>query len=145
MILNRNQTKALIVSRSDTLNPSHGDFFLLGVSVQVSPKVDILCVKFECQFSFEDHFRSIVSRVSQKSGILRLVKRIFVDTSVLLCCYLAFVLQIFEYCSLVWGSAAEYHRLLERQVYSVARLCPDQNFLSCHRRSVAGLSMLYKD
>ena len=34
---------------------------------------------------------------------------------------------------------------LERQVYSVARLCPDQNFLSlCHRRRVAGLSMLHK-
>ena len=44
------------------------------------------------------------------------------------------------------GSAAECHlQLLESQVYSVARLCPDQSFLSlCHRRHVAGLSMLYK-
>ena len=32
-----------------------------------------------------------------------------------------------EYCSPVWGSAAECHlQLLERQVYSVARLCPNQ-------------------
>ena len=32
---------------------------------------------------------------------------------------------------------------LDRQVYSVARLCPDQSFLSlCHQRCVAGLSML---
>ena len=35
--------------------------------------------------------------------------------------------------------------LLEHQVYSVARLYPGQSFLSlCHRRRVAGLSMLYK-
>ena len=42
-------------------------------------------------------------------------------------------------------SSAECHlQLLERQVYSVARRCPDQSFLSlCHRRCVAGLSMFY--
>ena len=34
---------------------------------------------------------------------------------------------------------------IESQVYSVARLCLDQSFLSlCHRRRVAGLCMLYK-
>ena len=34
----------------------------------------------------------------------------------------------------VWGSAAECHlQLLERQVYSVARLCSDETFLLlCH-------------
>ena len=49
-----------------------------------------------------------------------------VDTVVLLHCYFAFVLQILEYCSPVWGSDAECHlQLLERQVYSVAKLCPD--------------------
>ena len=75
-----------------------------------------------------------------------LVKRIFLDTSVLLRCYFAFVLPNLEYCSSVWRSAAECHsQLLECQVYSVARLCPDQSFLSlCNRRRVAGLSMLYK-
>ena len=48
---------------------------------------------------------------------------------------------------LTWNDpSAECHlQLLERQVYSMARLCPDQSFLSlCHRRRVAGLSMLYK-
>ena len=51
-----------------------------------------------------------------------------------------------EYCSPVWGSAAECHfQLLERQDYPVARFCPDQTFLSlCHRRHVATLGMLYK-
>ena len=42
-------------------------------------------------------------RVSQKIGILRLVKHVFVDTSVFLRCYYAFVLPILEYCSPVWG------------------------------------------
>ena len=36
-------------------------------------------------------------------------------------------------------------QLLERQVYSVAKLCPDQSFLSlCRLRHVSGLRMLYK-
>ena len=88
----------------------------------------------------------VVSCVSQRIAILRLVKCVFVDTSVLLCCYSAFVLLILEYCSPVWGSAAACCRLLlDHQVYSVARPCPDQTFLSfCHQRHVAALCMLYK-
>ena len=84
--------------------------------------------------------------VSQRILILRLVKRDIVDTSVLLRCYYVFVLPNLRYCSLVWGSAAECHiQFLERQGYSVARLCPDQSFLSLsHRRHVAGLWMLLK-
>ena len=88
----------------------------------------------------------VLSLVSQRIGILRLVNRMFMDTSVFLRCYYAFVLPILEYCSPVWGTAAECHfQLLERQVYSVARLFPDQTFLSwCHRCHVATLCMLYK-
>ena len=67
-------------------------------------------------------------------------------TPVLLRCYYVFVLPILEYCSPVWGSAAECHlQLLERQVYSVARLCLDQTFLSLwHRCHVDALCMLCK-
>ena len=74
------------------------------------------------------------------------MKRNFVDTSVLLRCYYKFVRPILDYCSPVWASAAECRiQLLERQVYSVARLCPDQSFLSlCHRRHADELCMLYK-
>ena len=76
-------------------------------------------------------------------GILRLVKCIIVDTSVLLRCHFTFLLPIFVYCSPVWGSAAEYQ--LFRCIRWKLRLCPDLSFLSlCHRRHVAGLSMLYK-
>ena len=65
------------------------------------------------------HVRGVVSRVSRRIGILRFVKRIFVDTSVFLRFYFAFVLAIFEYCSPVWRSTAESHlQLLAGQVYS---------------------------
>ena len=99
------------------------------------PNLDILSVKFDSKLTFEDHVCGIVSRVSQRIGILSLVKRVFVDTSLLLRCHYAFVLPILEYCSPVWESAAECQlQLRERQVYSVARLFPDQTFVSvCHQ------------
>ena len=103
-------------------------------------------MKFDSKLAFEDYVRLIVSCVSQRIGIFRLVKRVFVDTSVLLRGYYTFVLPNLEYCSPVWPSAAECHLLLlERQVYSVARLSPDKNFLSLsHRRHFPRLYMLYK-
>ena len=139
MILNQNKTKALVVSRSRTVNPPHDDLVLSGVSICASPNIDIHGVRFNSRSTFEDHVRGIVSSASQRIRIFRLVKRVFVDTSVLLRCYYAFVLPILEYCSPLSGSAAKCHlQRLERQVYSVARLCPDQTFLSlCHRRHVA--------
>ena len=54
-------------------------------------------------FTVEDQVRGIVSCVSQRIGIFWLVKSVFIDTSVLLRCYYAFVLPILEYCSPVWG------------------------------------------
>ena len=89
-------------------------------------------MKFDSKLAFEDHGRGIVRRVSQRIGILRIVKRIFVYTAVLLGCYFASVLPILEHCSPVWGSATKCHlQLLERQVYSVARLCPDRASCRC--------------
>ena len=146
MILNPNKTKALVVSRYRTVNPPYSDLVLSWVSICASPNLDILGVRFDSRLTFEYHVRGIVSRVSQRIGILRLVKRVFLDTYVLLRCYYAYVLPILEYCSPVWGSAAECRlQLLDRQVYSVARLCRDQTFLSlCHRRHVHALCMLYR-
>ena len=127
------------------MNPPLGDVVLPGVSIRASPNLDILGVKFDSKLIFEDHVRGIVCSISQRNYDLRLVKRTFVDTSVLLRWYFTFVLPSLQYCSPVRGSVAECTQLLERQVYSMARLCPDQNFLSlCHRRRVAGLIMLYK-
>ena len=87
MILNPIKTKALVDSRSRTVNPPHGDFVLYGVSICASTNLYILGLKFDSRITFEDHVRGIVSRVSQRIGILRLVKHVFVDTFVLLRCY----------------------------------------------------------
>ena len=98
MIVNNNKTKALVASRTRTVNPPRGDLVLSGVSNCASPNLDILGAKFDSKLMFVDHVSGIVSRVSQTIGILKLVKRIFVDTSVSLRCYYAFVLPIIEYC-----------------------------------------------
>ena len=104
MILNPNKIEALVVSRSRTANPSHVDIVLSGVSICPSPNLWWgLGVKFASKLTVEDHVRGSVSRVSQRICILRLMKRVFVDTSVVLRCYFAFGLPIFEYCSPVWG------------------------------------------
>ena len=71
----------------------------LGVSIQAIPNLNILGMKLDSNLTSEDHMRGIVSHVSQIISILRLVKCIFVDTSVLLPCYFGFVLPILEYCS----------------------------------------------
>ena len=84
-------------------------FCLHGFFIGASPNLDILGVKFGSKLIFENHVRGIVYRVSQTVGILRLENRIFVDTPLLLRCYFASVLIILEYCSPVWGSAAECH------------------------------------
>ena len=104
MMLNPNKTKALVVSRSKTMNPPHGDLVLSGVSISASPNLDIIGVKFDSRLTCEDRVHGIVSRVSQRIGILRLVKRFVVDTSVFLRCYYAFVLLILEHCSPVFHS-----------------------------------------
>ena len=138
MKLNPNKTKALIVSRSITVNPPHGDLVFSVISIPASPNHDILGVKFDSKFTIEDHVRGIVSHVSEIIGIFRFVKCIFVDTSVSLRCYFTFVHPILEYCSMLWGSAAECHlQLLERQVYSVDVQCverPNMLGLSCRHR-----------
>ena len=79
------------------MSPPHGDLVLSGVSILASPNLDILGVKFDSKHTFEDHVRGIVSSVSERIGVLRLVKRILVDT------YFACVLPILEYCSPMWG------------------------------------------
>ena len=83
-ILNPTETKALVDNRSRTVNPLHCDLVLSGVSIRDNPNLYILGVKFDSKLSLKDHVRGIISRVSQIIDILRLMKRIFLDTSVLL-------------------------------------------------------------
>ena len=75
MLLNPNKTKSLVVNRSRTASPPHGNLDLSEVSIRASPNLDILGVKFDSKVTFEEHVRGIVFRVTQRIGILRLVKR----------------------------------------------------------------------
>ena len=65
MIPNTNKTMALVVSRSRTVNTPHGDLVLSEVSIRANHNLDILGVKFDSTFTFEDQVPGIVSRVSQ--------------------------------------------------------------------------------
>ena len=133
-ILNPNKTTAFVVTSSRTESTPVVTWSWLGF-----PSALIQTLIFWCEVV-------VLSLLSQRIDTLMLVKRVFVDTSVLLRSYYAFVLPILEYCSSVWGSAAECHRLLlECQVYSLARLCPYRSFLSlCHWCRVTALCMLCK-
>ena len=73
MRLNANKTKALLVSRSSTVSPPHGYLVLSGVSLRASQNFDILGATLDSKLTFENHVLGIVSRVSQRIGILRSV------------------------------------------------------------------------
>ena len=79
VIPNPNKTKALVFIRCRTVYPPHGNLGLSVVSICASPSLDILGVKFDSMLTFQTMRDGTVSRVSQTIGILRLVKRVFVD------------------------------------------------------------------
>ena len=78
MLLNPNKTKALVISRSRTVSPPHGDLVFSGVSIQASPNFDILGVKCDSELTLKGHGDGIVSRVSKRIVILRLVHRMYI-------------------------------------------------------------------
>ena len=82
LLLNPNKTEALVAGRSRTVSPPDGDPVLYGFSFRASPNLNILGVKFDSKLTYELNVLGIIFGVCQRIGILRLVKRIFVDTSV---------------------------------------------------------------
>ena len=135
--LNPNKTKALVISWARTVSPPQGDLVLFEVSICTSPKLDILGVKFDCKLTFEDHAHSIVSCVSHRSDIFRLVNSyLWTPLS-----YLVAILHLFsQSLSIVLWCGSQLLKVtfsffrprciwwpgFEHQVYSVARLCPDK-------------------
>ena len=61
MILNPSKTKAIVIRRTKTVNPPHGDLVLSVVSICAIPNLDILLVNFDSRLTFEDHVLSPVS------------------------------------------------------------------------------------
>ena len=82
MILNPKKAKTPVVSQLRTGSLPHGDLDLSGVCIHASLNLDILVVKFDSKLTLEGHVHCFVSHVSQRFGILRLVKCIFLDICV---------------------------------------------------------------
>ncbi len=139
-------TKCLLVSRSRTALPPHGNLFYEGSMLVKSDALTILGVLFDAKLTFASHIRSLVSSASQKLGILRKVYSFFRDAAISASCYRCFILPLLEYCAPVWRSAAACHlHLLDRIVHTAGFLC-DQSILGdlSHRRDVSSVCMLFK-
>ena len=66
------------------------------------------------------------------------------DNSIVLKCFYSFILPFFEYCSIVWMSAAPtYIKMLDR-VFASARFLAPVNIKLDHRRDVAAACLFYK-
>ena len=91
-----------------------------------------------CKLTFEDNVCGSAYSVSQRIGILRLMKLIFVDKSVYFIAILHLFSQSFNIVLQCGG------QLLNVTIsFLSTRICPDQRFLSlCYWRNVAGSSML---
>ena len=91
-------------------------------------------------------FSRYTSAAAQRLGIMRKSWQVFHDRSLLKRSFWSFVLPVLEYCSAVWCSAADSHlNLLDRVVRSAGFLSGGVlEFNLAHRRSIAGLCMLFK-
>ena len=111
-----------------------------------SSELVVLGVTLDTKLNFENHIRSIVSRSSQKIGLMRRAWRVFGSVDVLHRCFSCFVFPLLEYCSPVWLSAANCHlRLLDGVVRRAAFML--EGVVPCnlsHRRGVAALCILFK-
>ena len=100
----------------------------------------------DTKLTFENHIRSIVSRFSQKIGLMRRAWRVFGSVDVLRSCFSSFLLLLLEYCSPVWLSAADCHlRLLDGVSRRTAFML--EGVVLCnlsHRRGVAALCIFFK-
>ena len=68
----------------------------------------------------------------------------FRDNTLVLKCFYAFILPFFEYCSVVWMSAAQTHMKILHRVYNSARFLLNENISLDHRRCVAAMCIFYK-
>ena len=117
MKLNASKTKTMIVSRSRTMYPQSPPFTIGGTVLKESDDLVILGVTFDSKMTFDKRLRFVSRAASQRLGILRKSWQVFHDRLLLGRCFRGFVLQVLEYCSAAWCSAADTHlRLLDRVV-----------------------------
>ena len=115
MKLNARKTKTMVIGRSRTAWPVHPRLSVGDRPLEKSDSVYILGVTLDVKLTFEQHLRSVVRSASQKMGIVRKASSVFGDRFISSTVFRSFVLPLLEYCSPVWGSAANTHlELLNR-------------------------------
>ena len=145
MKLNPNKTQSIIVSRLRTVDPVHPDLLLRCAPIKVASSLRLLGVTIDNKVSFGKYIRTLASSISQKTGLLRKCYRCFRDSEIIKTSFFAFILPCFEYCSVIWMSAADSHlRLLERALGSIRFLLPDLIVDLHNRREISGLCLLFK-
>ena len=113
------------------MNHPHYDLVLSEVSIQARPNLDILGVKFGSKLSFEVDVRGIVSRVSPRIGILRLVN-VYLSSPL---CYCVAILHLFsQSLSIVLWCLGQllnltFSFLSDRHIFG-GQILTDQSFLS---------------
>ena len=146
MKLNASKTKTIIVSRTRTIHPQSPTLTIGGTVPKDYDDHVRLGVTFDSNMTFEKHLRPVSGAASQRLGTLRKSWKVFHDRRLLVRCFKGLVLPVLEYCSAVWGSAADTRlKLLYRAVSGASFLIT--GVFECdlaHRSSVAVLCMLYK-
>ena len=107
----------MIISMALTIHPQLTPLTLDGTVLKDSADLVILDVAFDAKMTLEKHLRTDSSAAAQRLGIMRKPFQVFHDRSLLLRSFWSFVLQVLEYCSAVWCSAANSHlKLLDRVI-----------------------------
>ena len=73
------KTKAMIVSRSRTMNPQSPPSAIGETELKESDDLVILGVTFDSKMTFEKHLRSVSRAASERLGILKKSWRVFHD------------------------------------------------------------------
>ena len=117
-----------------------------GMEVAECSRMKLLGVTFDDGLSYGDHIRTVATRSAQCIGFLRKVCPVL-DPPGRLATYRGFVRPTMEYCPLVWMGAADTHLArLDRVQHHALKLISRGTAIDslAVRRSVAGLTLLYK-
>ena len=144
MELNPSKTKSIVFSRSRTIHPQHPELVLSSTTIGNVDKLKLLGVAFDEKLTFEHHLRNISSVVSRKVGIIRKCWQTYQDDALVLKCFYAFLLPFFEYCSVVWLSAAPSHLNMLFRIFVSAGFIARTTISLEHRRQVASLCLFFK-
>ena len=96
MKLNPSKTKTLIVGRSRTQTPVHGDLVLDRETLAVSDSLVILGVTLDSKMTFEQHIMNVTSSAARSMGLVRRASKIFGTEDVLTTCFRSYYLSRLE-------------------------------------------------